>query len=133
MLLLIATACSSDPAAAPSQCADIAGNYAVKYTRESGTCDAKIDGDGTGHATYSRSQGDTWNIVFPGLDGACPATLDASCHMVASCVGKDKAGAVTITGSFDYRFTASGYSGSTVLAYAALGCVVTYQGTANRL
>ncbi len=59
--------------------------------------------------------------------------MDASCHMVASCVGKDKAGAVAVTGSFDYRFTASGYSGSTVLGFVALACTVTYQGTANRL
>lgn len=130
-------ACTSSVSEQPSACADISGNYAATFTRISGTCDPKIDGDGRGTISFARGGDGTWNMVYPGLDGSCPGTLDASCRFVATCKAVGKDGTTVATASVDYHFTATGFSGSNSSALkppaVSTGCDATYKQQGNKL
>ncbi len=108
-------ACSSDPAASPSPCADIAGNYKVTATISSNTCPPSLAGGTQDTVSFTKSHGDAWILVLPGIPGGCPGTLDAkSCRFVSNCDQKGADGSTLATLAIDYTFSAGGYTGSSI-------------------
>ncbi len=109
-------ACSSDPAASPSPCADIAGNYKVAATISSNTCPPSLAGGTQDTVSFTKSQGDEWILLLTGIPGGCPGTLDAkSCRFVSNCDQKGADGSILATLAIDYTFGAGGsYTGSSI-------------------
>lgn len=122
-----------------SGCADISGNYDVKYERVSGSCDPKVDGALRATLSFSKDADGAWSVVIPGLEGGCPGSLDASsCKFVANCKAMSKTdGSTLATYSVDYKFTGTTIAGSSITALlpptATPACDVTYKETGTKL
>lgn len=139
LLGIAVSACSSDAdgAAAPSPCADIAGNYSVTTSRLSGTCDASLDKT-TSTLGVTKAADGTYTLIFPGLEGGCAATLDeTSCKLTAPCSAKAADGTTVATANLDYTFKKDGYTGSSAFGIrppsVATACDVTYRETGTKL
>jgi hypothetical protein len=133
---LLLAGCSSSVPYSP--CADISGNYAASFVRLSGTCDPKLDGDGTGIVAIVRASDGSWSIMYPGLAGACPAMLDSgSCRLTAQCEARASDGSLAASASFDLQFGDAGYRGSVAAGFrppvSSQACAATYNETAHRL
>lgn len=136
----VLVACSSDTSDSKAEtCADISGNYSVKSSRVSGSCDPKLDGDGTSTISFAKAADGTWNVVIPAIEGGCPGTLDTtSCKFIANCKATAKdTGATLITYSLDYTFSARSFSGSAAVSASPPAvptlCTITYSETGNHL
>lgn len=136
-VVAVITACGSDEDVKASGCEDITGNYSVTSARSSGTCDPALDPTGTSTVTLARNA-TGWDLFIPGIEGACPGTLNASCRFVANCVATDKTTAKTLaTYSIDYTFANATLSGSSVTSLAPptvpSACDATYREQGSRL
>lgn len=139
LLGIVVSACSSETSdtAAESPCADIAGNYSVTTSRVSGTCDSSLDKT-TSTLGVTKGADGTYTLIFPGLEGGCAATLDAtSCKLTAPCSAKAADGTTVATANLDYTFTKKGYTGSSAFGIrppsVTTACDVTYRETGTKL
>lgn len=112
----IAVACSSETETTTttptngSGCTDITGNYSVTVTQLSGTC----AGGGQNPITLTiASVNGALNVAIPGVDGGCPADLNAStCRLSALCKITATNGALAATLNVDYTFTGTTFTGT---------------------
>lgn len=119
-------ACSNDDDKGDDEggggCADVSGNYDVTVTRVSGTC-PQAEADGTNKASITIGSDDAGlYVLLPGIEGGCPATLDATtCRFKAECKIVDKADTsiTLVTYNLDYTFSGKRLSGSLVGGAAA--------------
>lgn len=91
---------------------DVTGNYKVKTHRLSGDCPNSGE-DGEITVTVSRDNG-TLLVAFPGVEGGCPADLNAStCKLTALCkIFDTKTNATLATFNVDYTFNEPQLSGT---------------------
>lgn len=133
-------ACSSDVEGSASSgaagCSDISGNYSVAVERLSGTCDPALDSK-TSSVGIQRSDDGGWIAIIPGISGGCPGTLDSSCKLNLACEIKDASGQVVQNLNGSYKFTSTGFTGTTLNGASPptvpVRCDVTYRETGTKL
>lgn len=129
-------ACSSSTEG--DSCADITGNWEVTSARGSGDCPAELDGDGKENMSFAKSADGKYSIQAPGTTGGCPANFDvATCKLTANCAITNGGGAVVVTVDFDYKFSGSTFTGTTLNAarppLVSQACTATYRDDGKRL
>ncbi len=134
-LALAAPACGSDPADSPA-CPDVSGNYTVRSTRLSGSCDLAVDGDGENSITIQKSGAD-YSVLVSGASTGCPAKMDAAtCKLTSSCQF-GSGGVASATVSVEYTFAGGKFSGSQVSTLAPPSvpqrCDVNYRDEGTKL
>jgi hypothetical protein len=140
--LAVVAGCSSETVGSGSSsggsaCPDISGNYSVQVERVSGSCDVSIDRP-TSTLGVTKNADGTFTLIFPGLEGGCPATLDAaSCRITVACAARGADGSTIATSNLDYVFSSKGYTGSSATGIlppaVPSGCDVTYRETGTKL
>lgn len=116
LLVLGGVACSSSTTGTDEGgggCADVTGNYEVAVTKVSGSCG---EGDNKASLTIGRDDSGLY-ILLPGVEGGCPASLDAAtCKFQAECkiVNAKNPSDTWATYNVTYTFSGSKFSGSLV-------------------
>ncbi len=114
-------------------CADISGNYTVKESKVSGTCDIS-DSDASSFTFGTDTDGPFVNL--PGFEGNCPGSLDAStCRFTAECKFfdlNDKSKTLA-TFNVDYTFSGKTFSGSMAVGSTVKSCTANIKDTGTRL
>jgi len=101
---------------AENQCADISGNWSILSTDAGGsTCPPQPNAGQPVNIGIQRQADGSFDLVMPGLTGACPASFDAtSCKLTANCGGKDASGNTIADYSIVWTFAGSKLSGSEI-------------------
>lgn len=132
----VEAACSSSTDG--DACGDIAGNWDVSSVRTSGNCPAELDGDGKTNMSISKGADGKYSLGAPGATGGCPANFDtATCKLTANCAVTNGAGQTVATIDFDYKFSGSTFTGTTINAarppLVATTCSATYKDDGKKL
>jgi hypothetical protein len=111
-------------------CGAIEGQYTVTGTEQNGTCGP---GGYPDTATISKS-GSQYSVTWSSSPGTkCPVTV-TNCNLSGSCVFN--AGGISVTNSYAYIFTSTGFSGvDSVTAPSSAsfaGCTSTYRETGTK-